>query len=99
MTPARTTLARAPTPATGTGRTTPLIPRETILVPTILVPTILGPTILVPTILVPTILVLTILGLTILGPMILVLTIPRLIRSMTLGRSSRAVTASASSLA
>ena len=79
MTPARTTLARAPTPATGTGRTTPLIPRETILVPTILV--------------------LTILGLTILGPMILVLTIPRLIRSMTLGRSSRAVTASASSLA
>jgi hypothetical protein len=89
MTPARTTLARAPTPATGTGRTTPLIPRETILVPTILVPTILGLMILG----------LTILGLMILGPMILVLTIPRLIRSMTLGRSSRAVTASASSLA
>jgi hypothetical protein len=84
MTPARTTLARAPTPATGTGRTTPLIPRETILVPTILGLMILGLTILVPTIL---------------GLMILVLTIPRLIRSMTLGRSSRAVTASASSLA
>jgi hypothetical protein len=82
MTPARTTLARAPTPATGTGRTTPLIPRETILVPMILVPMILVPMILV---------------LTILVLMILVPTIPRLIRSMTRGRSSRAVAASAPS--
>jgi corin len=92
MTPARTTPAQVPTLAMGTGRTTPLIPRETILVPMILVPMILVPMILVPMILVPMILVLTILVL-----MILVPTIPRLIRSMTRGRSSRAVAASAPS--